>query len=156
MRALLLPKACQRWSSIIAWSLVVVCLLGCTRSAKSKLGSTNTTGQQSNYPDSALSGLPSETIAKIESFSVNVSVPDSIPFGNNEELRRVYSEWYRKGYAFAFVTGTEHLRDQRYRNDRLERAKALGWFDGNGAGGLAKRREDIESAIDRIKTNRNN
>ncbi len=146
MRIPLPLEASRRWSGII-WVLVVVCLLGCARSSKSDLESTNITGQPSNYPDSELSGLPSETIAKIESFSVKVAVPTSIPFGSNEELGRVYSEWYRKGYAFAFVTGRPHLRDWLYRDDRLERVKALGWFDGNSAGGLAKRLEDIESAM---------
>ena len=109
-------------------------------------------------PVSTLSALPEETIDEIESFSQNVSVPDSIPFPRNGEVGRAYSEWYRKGYAFAFVTGTECLRDQVSRESQpeVERAKIMGWFDGNSAGGLARRLREIDSAVGRVRSNRPN
>lgn len=114
------------------------------------------TGRRSNYPESTLSALPKETIAEIESTGASVVLPASIPFGTNSQLSQVYSEWYRKGYAFAFVTGMGHLPDQISRQDQpeVEQAKVLGWFDGNTAGRLAKRLKDIDSALGGIRSNR--
>ncbi len=113
------------------------------------------TGRRSNYPESTLSALPKETVAEIESRAVGVALPASIPFGTNSQLRRIYSEWYQTGYAFAFVTGMGHLPDQISRHDRpeVEQAKILGWFDGNTAGRLARRVKDIDSAVSGIMTN---
>ena len=148
----------MRWASRSGGVLFAACLLvGCSSSGRN---GTNATiiPVQSIDPKSTLAALPRETIDKIESFSQSMTMPDSIPFPRNEEGSRAYSEWYRKGYAFAYVTGTECLRDQVSRDNlsEVERAKMLGWFDGNSAGGLARRLSEIDSAVGRVRSNRLN
>lgn len=145
----------MKWASRSGCVLFAACWLGsCSSSTR-----TGTTATSASVPGidskSSLAALPRETIDEIELFSQSVTVPDSMPFSRNEEAGRAYSEWYRKGYAFAYVTGTECLPDQVSRDNQpeVERAKMLGWFDGNSAGGLARRLADIDSAVGRINTN---
>ena len=123
--------------------------MGCTGSSSRANRVPEITTERANYPESALASLPSETVAEIEEFSASVALPDSIPLRDDEDVRQVYMAWYRKGYAFAFVTGAGHLRDQISRQERpqAEQAKVLGWFDGNSAGRLARRLSDIEAAL---------
>jgi len=130
-------------------------LAGCSSSGRNG-ANPETASAQSIDPKSTLAALPKELADHIESFSQSMIVPDSMPLSAKEELSRVYSEWYRKGYAFAYVSGTECLRGQvplDYQPD-AERAKILGWFDGNSAGGLARRLKEIDSALDRVKASR--
>lgn len=148
----------MRWASRSGFVLFAACLLvSCSSSSRN---STNVTSAsvQSIDPKSTLAALPRESIEEIELFSQSVTVPGSVPFSGNEEASRAYSEWYRKGYAFAYVTGTECLRDQVSRDNQpeAERAKMLGWFDGNSAGGLARRLKEIDSAVGRVRSNRSN
>ena len=156
MNIVQIQGSCRRWTGRAVCLLATLGLLGCSSSSKSASSSRSVTGQQNSDPTSALSVLPKETIARIESTSAGVALPISRPFETNSELSRVYSEWYRKGYAFAFVTGNEQLRDQVSRAElpETERVKILGWFDGNSAGGLARRLNDIDSAVGRVMTNR--
>jgi len=148
----------MRWAVRSDCVLFVACLL--VSCSSSNRNGTNTTGTsvQSIDPKSTLSALPRESIDEIESFSQRVTVPDTVPFSGNEEAGRAYSEWYRKGYAFAYLTGTEYLRDQVSRDSQpeTERAKMLGWFDGNSAGGLARRLKAIDSAVDGVRSHRSN
>ena len=139
-------------------ALFAACLLvSCSSSSRNGTHATSVS-VQSIDPKSTLAALPRETIDEIESFSQSVAVPDSTPFRRNEEAGRAYSEWYRKGYAFAYVTGLEYLRDQVSRDNQpeVERAKMLGWFDGNSAGGLARSLKEIDSAVGRIRSKRPN
>jgi len=129
-------------------------LTGCSSRLKSDLDATHVKPQSNRYPESALSELARETFASVESFSANVAVPESPPFESNKQLNQLYCEWYRRGYAFAYVTGQQHIPDWSYHEDKAERAKLTGWFDGNSAGGLARRLKDIDSAVDRVMTNR--
>ena len=148
----------MRWASRSGFVLFAGCLLvSCSSSSRNGTNASIASVQRSD-PKSTLAALPRETTDEIESFSQSVIVPDSIPFSRNEEAGRAYSEWYRKGYAFAYVTGTECLRDQVSRDNQaeVERAKMLGWFDGNSAGGLARRLKEIDSAVGRVKSNRLN
>lgn len=138
--------------------LFVLCLLvSCSSSSRNATNATSAS-VQSIDPQATLAALPKETTDEIELFSQSVAVPGSIPFSGNEEAGRAYSQWYRKGYAFAYVTGTECLRDQVSRDNQpeAERAKMLGWFDGNSAGGLARRLKEIDSAVGRVRSNRPN
>jgi hypothetical protein len=123
-------------------------LAGCSSSPTADQNTADTTSRRTNYPESAFTTLSPEILTRIDSFAVGVPSPNTIPFTDDEALRDVYSQWYRKGYAFAFVTGAGHLRDQISRHDlpKVEQAKILGWFDGNSAGRLAKRTNDIKGA----------
>jgi len=121
------------------------CLLGCSSPRARDFSS------QVGYPDSALSALPIKVAEELNAFSSTVTLPQPIRFKDTEELGRVYSEWYRKGYAFAFITGKAHVREWSDRADTFENAKSLGWFDGNSAGGLARRQRDVDSAFDRLQ-----
>ncbi len=103
------------------------------------------------YPESVLSGLSPQALAQVYNVSTNVVVPDQVTFGNGEELRKIYSQWYRLGFAFAYVTGVEHLRDWAYRPTVYERAKVAGWYDGNSAGALARHQADLDSAFDETR-----
>ena len=126
----------------------VLFLAGCSSSPTADPNTSDTTGRRTNYPESAFASLSTETINRIDSCASNTPLPDPTPFAGDEALRDVYSQWYRKGYAFAFVTGAGHLRDQISRHDlpKEEQVKILGWFDGNSAGRLAKRTNDIKGA----------
>lgn len=159
MISVLLPSLpCRGWASRAGCLLLAAgFLIGCSSSSGNGTNAASARVQNID-PNSTLAALPRETMAEIESFSQRVSVPDSMPFSRTEDSGRAYSEWYRKGYAFAFVTGTECLRDQVSRDNQpeIERAKVLGWFDGNSAGGLARRLKEIDSAVGRVRSNRLN
>jgi hypothetical protein len=129
--------------------LAALLLPGCATPDKSDSTWPDITRRRTNYPESALASLPSETIAEIERFSASVVEPDTVSFRKTAESRREYLAWYRKGYAFAFITGAGHLRDQVSRHDQpeVEQAKVLGWFDGNSSGRLARRLKDIDAAV---------
>ena len=97
--------------------------------------------------DSLMAALSMIKAAELEATASQVALPSKLPFPGNPDLRQVYSEWFRKGYAYAVVTGSENLRDQVARSSDRERAKASGWFDGNSAGSLARRSGEIERTI---------
>jgi hypothetical protein len=154
MSALVLTKFSRApANTIMSWLLAVVCLFSCSSCCNNHVASKNANRQPSDYPESVLSALPQETLAEVMAFANSVSLPVSTPFGTNEHLRQVYLEWYQTGYAFAFITANQHVRDWGYHDDQLEKAKFLGWFDGNSAGGLAKRLKDIDSAARQIGSN---
>ena len=139
------------------WTLFAVALLGgCSRPREISKSESVAVQPTSVDPALVLAALPDQRVVEITSFSSKVSVPDVIPWPKGSEAGLVYEQWYRVGYAFAFVTGEQWLRDQVSRRDKLEteRAKFRGWFDGNSAGGLAKRLSDAESAMGQIMSNR--
>jgi hypothetical protein len=102
-------------------------------------------------PASVISALPSQTAAEIDSYSTNVVVPNRTGFEDSQEARNTYIAWFQKGYAYAYISGNEWMRDQVSRRDRPieERAKFQGWFDGNSAGGFARRMAEAEAAVKR-------
>jgi hypothetical protein len=141
-----------------AWLCFVCFLTGCSSDPLADPNTSDPTGRRTNYPASAFASLSTETIKRIDSFASDVPLPDPIPFSEDEALRDLYLQWYRKGYAFAFVTGAGHLRDQISRHDlpKSEQVKILGWFDGNSAGRLAKRANDIKGASMEIQGGQTN
>jgi hypothetical protein len=148
----------MRWTTKSGCLLFAACLLvSCSSSSRNAMNAASAS-VQSVDPRSTLAALPRETTDEIELFSQSVTVPGSMPFSGNEEAGRAYAQWYRKGYAFAYVTGTECLRDHVSRDNQpeVDRARMLGWFDGNSAGGLARRLKEIDSAVGRVRSNRPN
>jgi hypothetical protein len=141
------------WSPIVVCLVAAIGLFGCSSPRAGDPDATSLTGKEFAYPYSVVCSLPSDTIADIEKLSLQVAVPESSPSTENDELRRAYCEWYRTGYAFAFVTGTGYLRDWRYVADPRERAMVQGWFDGNSAGALARRLREIDSVFSQISSN---
>ena len=94
-------------------------------------------------PAEFLSSLPSNELAAIKTYSTNISTPRSNQFAANPEAEASYSEWYKAGYAYAYVTGSHwlyppQLRRKNEDNESLsETAKHVGWFSGNSDGYLA-------------------
>ena len=134
--------------------LLTIGLVGCASSRKRSHDATNVDGLLNDDPVLVLQALSNEVVANIRAYGLQVSVPERNPFVDDESLSQVYTEWYRTGYAFAFVTGVPRMRDQVSREARpgLDRAKFSGWFDGNDAGRLVRWRTDIESALERLRS----
>src|SRR5215467_11700513 len=102
---------CPNWSDAIMKAfmlglMTILLLVGC------KAPPPKEPVVQSVDPESTISALSSDSIAQIESYSQSVAEPKDVPFPSNEASRRAYLEWYRKGYAYAFITGKTWLRDQ--------------------------------------------
>ncbi len=133
----------------LLFSLSVAALTGCS-TGNPDVGPKKT--QEVRSPESALREVTAAQAAEIESIAADLQAPTSNRWNTNQQLAEVYSEWYRKGYAYAFVTGIQQLRDQQYRDSTSDRAKFDGWYNGNGAGGLARRTKDIEAAAQRLES----
>ncbi len=133
------------WAGYAIW--VLVCLLGCSGPTNNNIRVPSPTGPPKKYPESALSALSPQALAQVYTVSTNVVVPEQVPVPEGPELRKIYSDWYRLGFAFAYVTGVKHLRDWGYRSTVYERAKIAGWYDGNSAGALARREADLNAAF---------
>jgi hypothetical protein len=131
-------------------TLSAVALIGCsTGNRQDEIKNTQTVGRS---PEFVLRQVTAAQAAEIESISVNAQVPTFNPWKTNQQLAIIYSEWYRKGYAYSFVTGIQQLRDWQYRDSTSERARLDGWYNGNGAGGLARRVKEIEAAAQRLES----
>lgn len=108
----------------------------------------------STDPGSVLASLSHETLREIESIGATVELPERMPFNGRDELRRRYCEWYRKGFAVAFVTRMRHQRPHYFLNpDMTEayRAKCAGWYDGNAAGAASLLRKDLLEGFRRTR-----
>jgi hypothetical protein len=107
-----------------------------------------TTEHGRTYPESVLLNLPAETASQIKSLSATVVAPHSIHFEGTEGCQEVYQDWYRVGYAFAYIIGKEQVGAWPNTVNRVEKAKFCGWFDGNSAGALARDLKSNNSTID--------
>ena len=140
---------------LLGWSClaIAVVLVGCFAPRRNATFSQDAIERKNKYPESVLESLTANTRTAIEAFTTKVPTPNALPIGNNKSLQKVYLDWYRRGYAFVFVTGIEHVRDQitRLEQPEEEKIKVIGWFDGNLAGGLASRIEGVRSAVDKIR-----
>ena len=131
-------------------TMTAVALIGCsTGNRQEEFRQTQTVGRS---PESALRQVTPNQAAEIEAMAIDVQFPVPSLWTTNRQLAVIYSDWYRKGYAYAFVTGIQQLRDQYYRDSTSDRAKFDGWYNGNGAGGLARRTKDIEAAAQRMES----
>lgn len=142
-------------ASLLVVILLVVALgfAGCLGAKKPHSNSTTQTQNETAKIDLAMATLSEDQAAEIEALKKLVLLPHNPPFKNERELSQIYSEWFCRGYAYVIVTGLEHLPDQVARSIGTERAKAMGWFAGNSAGGLARRSREIESRIKLFTTN---
>jgi len=127
-------------------------LAGCSNGVGKRDIPPGVTEPDYSDPNLVLQKLSVDKTMEISSFISQVKLPDSIP-NRDQEFRDAYLEWYRKGYAFAFITGTECLRDQLAR-DGFEKSKMDGWFDGNRAGSLAWLKKELERKIITSNTNK--
>ena len=150
----LLVHHCRSWRA--GGPLLVAALLGCANPLEQAHPAAKSRADPGSGLEDAFAGLPGETLAAVNAYIATVSVPEISSFRNNAELAQAYSDGYRKGYAFAYVTGKGYLRDQASQQGRseLDNTRLLGWFDGNNAGRLTRRLAEIVSAVGRIQSNR--
>lgn len=141
---------CSIWSGVVVG--LVLMLSGCSIAKTSDSGSRVAGQSETVQIDSLMAALSSKKAGEIEAVASKVPLPDKLPFPENPELRKIYSDWFRNGYAYAILSGAESLRDQVARNSDRERAKAAGWFDGNSAGSLARRSKEMETTIKALTT----
>jgi len=136
---------------------LVACLLAGCASSNQNATSAAFVEWRGDAPDWSV--LPRATVAKIKSYGQSVRVPEQRPFPMSEAAERAYSEGYREGYAYAFVTGNLCVSDEIPRADEsaTQQAKVLGWFDSISAGGLASIMRVADShlkAMPRASSNR--
>jgi len=86
----------------------------------------------------------------VRRFVLQVELPKGSPGKEDTKIGKIYATWYRRGYAYAYVTVIPHTGHAHPRPESPRDAMLGGWFAGNRDGDVARQNESIDNATEDI------